>query len=145
MGTESAVDRARIAKDFAEVFGKKLDAMKLTSITNSITANTTPYAANGSIAAIVIWDRVQVTINDGKTFDGDAWGLGGIGGGALIGTVYTADINALYANTRRFQVTATPVYTSVVFLDENSAALGTFQAGSVSTVTAVSGGSGSWS
>ena len=105
----------------------------------------TAYPAHGSVASLVFYLKVQVVINDGKTFDGDAWGLAFPGGGALFGDVYTDDLNALYSNTVSFAITATPVYTAVYFFDGGSSLLGHFQAGSVSTVGGSGGGKGSWS
>lgn len=104
----------------------------------------TAYPATGSVASVVFWMKWQVQCQ-GKTFNGDSWGIAFPGGGALFGDVYTDNLNALFANTRSFAFTATPVYTAVYFFDGSSNLLGTFQAGSVSTVTGTGGGSGSWS
>lgn len=145
MSTMQALDQGQMVKDFEASYGTRLPSDALASLKAAIATQTTAHPAHGSVAGIVLYDKVQVVINNGKTFDGDAWGLGGVGGGALFGNVYTDDLDALYRNTKRFQFTGTPVYVSVIFLDGSNRALGTFQSGGVSTVVGVSGGSGSWS
>ena len=62
----------------------------------------------------------------------------------MIGDVYTNDLERLYSDTVSFEFQATPVYTSLLFFDKHSNLLGHFQAGSVSIVTGIGGGSGSW-
>ncbi|HSH17344.1 MAG TPA: VapA/VapB family virulence-associated protein [Verrucomicrobiae bacterium] len=119
----------------------------LNDMVNAVQAAQTSYPANGSIASIVIWQRVQCTITGGKTFNGDSWGLSIPGGGALIGDVYLTGNNTLdtlYANTTGFAVTATPVYTAIYFLDTHGSTLGHFPAGSVSIGAGAGGGNGSW-
>lgn len=142
--------RADVAADFASHFDGTLpDHVVANAVAHlqsaPLAATTTAYPANGSIASIVIWMKCQCTITGGKTFDGSSWGIAFPGGGALIGDVYTDDLAALYANTQSFALAATPVYTSFVFFDGNHNSLGSFQAGSVSTVAGTGGGSGSWS
>lgn len=67
------------------------------------------------------------------------------GAQALIGDLYTSDLERLYRDTDSFQFTVTPVYTSVLFFDKSSRLLGHFQAGAVSTPTGgIGGGEGSW-
>lgn len=146
MDAQQTVDKQTVADDFAEAVKGVLDQDKIDAAVASITsAATTGYAANGSVASLIFYLRFQCSVSGGKTFDGNAGGLASPGGGALIGTVYTDDINALYSNTVSFQFTCTPVYTSLIFFDSNSNVLGTFQAGAVSIVSGVGGGSGSWS
>lgn len=144
--------RGQMAEDFRNMFAGKLPEAVIESAVAqihgapkaSLAATTSSYSANGSIAALLIWMRCQCTINGGKTFTGDSWGIAFPGGGALFGDVYTSDLNALYANTKSFALVATPVYTSFTFFDGNSNSLGTFQAGSVSVTAGTGGGSGSW-
>lgn len=111
-----------------------------------LAATTRSYGANGSIVSELIHLSVQVTITGGKTFNGSAWGISYPGGGALFGDVYTSDLAGLYANTVGFNVIATPVYTTVIFMDAGGNSLGSLQAGAVSTVsTPLVAGSGTWS
>lgn len=108
----------------------------------------TSYSANGSLASLVFYVKAQCVIDGGKTFNGSAWGVSFPGGGALFGDVYlngASSLNELYSQTTKFTFTATPVYTAFYFLDHNSNLLGSFQAGSVSTVAGAGGGDGSWS
>jgi hypothetical protein len=146
--TQPAINWSAVAQDFKTQFSGKMEEPQLQAAVESIqaSATNTAYAANGSVASLLFYMQFQVTINNGgKTFDGKAGGIAFPGGGALFGTVYTSDINALYSNTKSFQFTCTPVYTSLIFFDGSSNVLGTFQAGSVSTVTGTGGGSGHWS
>jgi hypothetical protein len=142
------VDREMIATDFREWMDGKLDKEKIDAAANAITSATGVYPAHGSLASLIFYVKVQVVINDGKTFDGNAGGAFTPGGGALFGDVYTDDINALYSNTHSFELhsVAIPVaYTAVLFFDGSSNLLGHFEAGAVTTVTGIGGGTGSWS
>ncbi len=145
MSTTPTIDHAEIAAGFKASVEGKMPADQLQSATTAMQAAATGYAANGSIASLLFYMQVQVQIKGGKTFDGKAGGIGFPGGGALFGTVYTDNINALYANTKSFAFQATPVYFAVEFFDGNHNYLGTFQAGAVSIVTGTGGGSGHWS
>lgn len=105
------------------------------------------YHATGSILTVFLYLRVTCDIDDGNYrahFTGNAGGLGSAGGGALIGDVYTDDIEKLLNNTHSFEVNATNVYTSVLFFDKSSNLLGHFQAGAVSLSCGIGGGTGSW-
>lgn len=134
------------ADDFKASFkGKIADEVINNTVSKLLQTTATAYPANGSVASLVIWMKWQCQVTNGKQFNGSSWGIAFPGGGALIGDVYTSDITALYANTVSFAFTATPVYTALYFYDGNHNLLGSFQAGSVSTVTGAGGGSGSWS
>jgi hypothetical protein len=115
------------------------------AINSSASSATTAYAANGSVASLIFYQKWQVAIKGGKTFNGNAGGISTPGGGALFGTVYTSDINRLYNDTRSFSFNSASVYINVLFYDKHSNYLGTFQAGGVSTVVGTGGGTGKWS
>jgi hypothetical protein len=132
-----------LAHDYTNMIGAALKPAQLAANIKSLAAATS-YPANGSIASIVFWTQVSCDVTGGKSFLGKAWGIGTPGGGALIGDVYTDDINKLYADTTDFIVTPLPVYTAIYFKDKNGSLLGHFQAGSVSTVAGTFGGSGKW-
>ena len=140
-----AVDRETIANDLREQWDGKLDAEKIDAATNAITTATGVYPAHCSIASLIFYAKVQVVVDGGKTFDGNAGGAFTPGGGVAFGDVYTDDINALYSNTATFAITATNVYVAVYFWDSNHNFLGHFQGGGISTVTGAGGGTGSWS
>lgn len=142
--TEPSVSREIIAHDFNAAMHGKLEPEKLNAALGALTATTNRYPANGSVASFIFYLQFQCTIKGGKTFDGKAGGVSSPGGGALIGDVYTDDLDRLYRDTVSFQFNATPVYTSLLFFDGNSRLLGHFQAGAVSTVAGVGGGSGRW-
>ena len=134
-----------LATDLKDVLRGKVEDEKIEAAATKLATTATAYSAHGSVASLIFYLKVQVVVDNGKTFDGNAWGVSFPGGGALFGDVYTDDINALYSNTVSFAITATPVYTAVYFFDSHSNLLGHFQAGSVSTVGGSGGGKGSWS
>lgn len=135
--------------DFAELMQGVLPKVIIEHTTNSIQESAdTAHSANGSIASVVVWMQCMCQVDGGQKFIGDSWGISFPGGGALFGDVYLNNgnsLDSLYANTKSFALTATPVYTAFYFYDGNGNLLGNFQAGSVSTVTGTGGGSGSWS
>ena len=138
-------DRQQIAKDFTAAVSGRMDQSLTAEATKSLSATTSAYPAHGSIASLILYEKVQVVVDNGKTFDGNAWGVATPGGGALFGNVYTDDINALYSKTETFMIIGTPVYLTVIFFDKDHHALGSFQAGGISTVTGTGGGKGGWS
>ena len=144
------MDADTLANDFKSMHGDTLPKEVIDKVVDAIhnqplsAAATSSYGANGSLASLVIYMKAQCNVDNGKTFDGDSWGIAFPGGGALFGDVYTDDIDGLYANTHSFAFTATPVYTAFYFFDKHSNPLGSFQAGSVSTVGGTGGGKGHW-
>jgi len=151
--TVTEIDRDQVASDFRELFANQLPQEAIDNVAAHLAsapkaslaaAATTAYPATGSIASLILYTKCQCTIKGGKTFDGSTWGVAFPGGGALFGDVYTDDINKMYSKTSSFALAATPVYTSFIFMDDSGNALGSFQAGSVSTVTGTGGGSGHW-
>ncbi|MEO5928291.1 MAG: VapA/VapB family virulence-associated protein [Candidatus Kapaibacterium sp.] len=143
---ETTVDVQAIATDFATTMQGKLDSETINNVVTSLKTTAQAYPANGSVASFIFYLKFQVSVkNGGKTFNGDAGGLTTPGGGALFGDVYTDDINRLYKDTTAFEFQGTPVYLSILFFDKNSNLLGHFQAGAISTVIGVGGGSGKWS
>jgi len=148
MNTETnVVDRNLIAHDFLVNTTGVLEDKQIKAAVNKLTTATTKYPASGSVASFMFYLQFQVNIKEsgGKSFNGKAGGLSTPGGGALIGDVYTDDLNRLYQDTVSFQFNASPVYTSLLFFDKPSNLLGHFQSGSVSTVGGIGGGSGKWS
>ena len=142
----ATVSGEQISQDLSSLLQGKVHQDAINSSVQVLSSSSnTSYGAKGSIASLVIWMKCQCTVTGGKTFDGSAWGISVPGGGALFGDVYTSDINALYANTVSFTLVCTPVYTTFIFNDVHGNALGSFQAGSISTVSGTGGGSGSWS
>lgn len=145
MSTTETADREQVARDFRTNMEGTLEPAQLDAAAAAITTATQRYPATGSVASLIFYLKWQVTVTGGKRFNGNSGGVASPGGGALIGDVYTDDIQRLYRDTRSFQFTATPVYVSLIFFDGSSRVLGTFQAGAVSIVSGVGGGSGSWS
>lgn len=139
------IDRSAIAKDFIASRQSQLPKEKLDAAVNTILNTTTKYpTSNGSVICAIFYMRFTVDCEK-KAFIGNAGGLGTVGGGALLGDIYTNDIAKLFRSTISFHFAVTPVYASLVFFDKDSVALGTFQAGAVSVCLGTGGGSGSWS
>jgi hypothetical protein len=135
-----------IAHDFAMSMYATMDQDKIdAAIDRLLSPTATVYPATGSVASMIFYLQFQVVITDGKSFAGKAGGLTTPGGGALFGDVYTDDLNRLYSNCVSFEFNATPVYLNINFFDGKSNFLGHLQAGGISTVLGVGGGSGAWS
>ncbi|MEX5411051.1 VapA/VapB family virulence-associated protein [Atlantibacter hermannii] len=122
-----------------------LDTSNIESIKSHLETSNGSVAAQGSIASFIFYLRFQVTVSGGKTFNGEAGGLSSPGGGGFWGDIYTNDLGKLYRETVSFQFNATPVYLNINFFNKNHECLGSMHAGSVSIVSGVGGGSGSWS
>ena len=138
--------RKEAADAFRAAFADKLGEEKTDQIIETMLSADTACATNGAIVSGVFWVQVNVNDWDGqpKAYVGEGGGVFTPGGGALIGAVYTDDLDNLLANTTRFEVNAAAAYTSIVFFDEDSNCLGSYQSGSVSTVIGIGGGKGSW-
>ena len=134
----------KLSDDFRNMHALNMTDELIQHNVEAIQAAQTAYTATGEIKSAVIWSRVNISINGGKTFEGDGWGGGFPGGGALIGDVYTDDINRLYSDTDHFAIVAAMAYTAVYFLDSDGKQVGHYQAGSVSSVGGAFGGKGSW-
>ena len=146
METQETTDVMEATEKHVESLQGALTPEQANAIKASASSATTGYAANGSVASLIFYQKWQVVIKDGgKTFNGNAGGISTPGGGALFGTVYTSDINRLYSDTHSFSFNSVSVYTNVLFYDKHSNYLGTFQAGGLSTVAGNGGGTGSWS
>jgi hypothetical protein len=146
MSQEFAETLHKAAHDFRENFSEKLGEEKTDQIVEKMLAADTAYAADGAIVSGVFWVEVRVNNWDGQDlqYTGEGGGVFTPGGGALIGAVYTDDLPGLLANTTRFEVNAAAAYTSIVFFDDDSNCLGSYQSGSVSTVVGIGGGKGTW-
>lgn len=136
-----------VARDFAKNYKNKLEDDKIEEITSQLQSDVTEvYPAHGAVVSMIFYFKVQVSIDDtDDVFNGSGGGVSTPGGGALIGDVYTDDLDILLANTVSFECNMTSVYTSVLFFDSDSNLLGNFEAGSISTTNGIMGGEGSWS
>ena len=77
------VDRETIANDFRERMEGKLDEEKIDAAANAITSATGVYPAHGSLASFIFYVKVQVVVDNGKTFDGSSNLLGHFQSGAV--------------------------------------------------------------
>ena len=137
----------QIAQDFYNNFQGKLEDEKLDQVVQEIKCTENKYHTQGSLICAVFYFRVTVGGYGDvkKQFTGNGGGGGLPGAQALIGDLYTSDLERLYRDTDSFQFTVTLVYTSVLFFDKSSRLLGHYQAGAVSTPTGgIGGGKGSW-
>ncbi|WGD37440.1 VapA/VapB family virulence-associated protein [Lysinibacter sp. HNR] len=109
------------------------------------------YNVTGNVASAIFYLQLGVQVQDGsgvvfETLKGNAGGIFTPGGGALVtGTLSTNDSERLFAHTVSFQITAAAAGFSVLFFDSSSNLLGHLEAGGVSTVVGVGGGTASWS
>ncbi|GII99775.1 virulence-associated protein [Sediminihabitans luteus] len=142
--SETMIDRAVVADDFAASVAEILPQDKIDAAAEQIRTATASYPATGSVASLVFWIRVSIDVTGGKSFVGNAGGIAVPGGGGFWGDVYTDDLDRLYRDTVSFQFNTTPVYFNVNFFDSSSTFLGSLQAGAFGTSTGTGGGSGSW-
>lgn len=138
------LDRDLIARDFHEAMKGNYDSKQLDEAVEGIKTASQKYAANGTIASFVFYQRITVDIKGGKQFVGNAGGIGLPGGGGSWGDVYTDNLDRLYRDTHSFQFIDSGVYFTVNFFDGHSNFLGTFQAGALSVSPSTGGGTGSW-
>jgi Rhodococcus equi virulence-associated protein len=136
-----------IANAYRESMKGRISDAQIEENVNKLTADgLSSYPAVGNVVGGIIYDKLQCTISDsGEQFNGHVWGFGTPGAGFLTGDVWTSDLPALLQNTVKVTLVAQAVYTSFIFSDENGNGLGSFQAGSISTVAGGGKGSGSWS
>jgi hypothetical protein len=122
----------------------KLEDDKLDAAVSALSAATASTPANGNVISAVFYLRFTIDCGT-KEFVGDAGGLSTPGGGALIGDIYTADLNRLFSDTRSFSFVGTVGYCMLNFFDSHSTLLGTGHFGAVSIVSGAGGGTGRWS
>lgn len=142
------VDRALVAREFAERMSGKLDQEKIDAGVRALTAEGTTHSGNLTVASLIFWIRVTVTDDDtNRSFLGNAGGISSPGGGGGWGTIWATDDNfdRLYGATTGFEINMAVAYTSVVFFDDDGWTLGHIQTGSFSTAAGIAYGSGTWS
>jgi hypothetical protein len=146
-------DPAELIKLFTESMRSALPAEDIALVSSGLRAaqEGKQYPAKANVISAIFYLRFQIETtadrkygNPIKTFTGNAGGISSPGGGALFGTVFTKDIELLYAETRSFQFNASPVMLNVNFFGKGSKFLGNFMSGGVSTVGGTGGGSGHW-
>ncbi|WP_238774471.1 virulence-associated protein VapB [Prescottella equi] len=102
------------------------------------------YDVHGNVISAAVYQKFHVYGPEDMVFDGDAGGLTIPGAGAFWGTLFTSDLQRLYKDTVSFQYNALGTYLNINFFDSSGGFLGHIQAGAVSAVVGVGGGSGSW-
>uniref|UniRef100_A0A6C0JSP2 Uncharacterized protein n=1 Tax=viral metagenome TaxID=1070528 RepID=A0A6C0JSP2_9ZZZZ len=141
--------KEQITNDFNKAMKRKLKKNESNMLKKNMnlyfsnTINESSYPGTGSVASFIFYLRFNLDCN-GKTFKGDGGGFSSPGGGILIGDVYTNNFEKMVLETDRFEFNCTPVYTSLLFFNDESNLLGHFQSGSVSTVLGIGAGSGKW-
>jgi hypothetical protein len=145
MTIHNPVDTNLVAHDFLVATHGKLEQGKIDAAIETLKAARAAYPATITFANMVFYTIVEVTITGGETFRGTMGGLTNPGGSLGPAYVYTDDLDALYARTVSFQFSATPVYFSMLFFDEQNNLLGSCQAAGMSTTIGTGGGKGEWS
>lgn len=138
----------QIVNDFKSQHIENVEEGVLDEIVAGIKGTEKSYPANGSIVSAIFYARVDVEVvyqnKTKKHFLGRGGGAGTLGGGVLGGDIFTEDIEKMFSETIAFQVTCTPVYACILFLDRDSKLLGHFQAGALSMSCIAAGGAGTW-
>ena len=146
MTDTQTMDRGQAATDFRQAFDGALPPQVLEAALAHLDSRPLIASANRSATLTIggpIGGQVTVAVDDGPTFRGRIWGL--LGGTSSRGSIYSDDLERLYSQSSSFTLVATPVYLSMIFLDDSGNALGSFQGGVIATVTGSFGGTGSWS
>jgi hypothetical protein len=139
------VDNKSIALDFSNAVSGKVPQSKIDQTIAMLSDDLTAYYADCLIDSYLFYASLKVTVSGGKILDGDAGGIFTPGVSRAYGTIYTSDIDALYANTTNFYVASAAAYFTLVFFDSDHNSLGSFQAGSIGSVFGTGGGTGTWS
>jgi len=137
-----------IIADLERNYRGKGDDVALDEAIASLKKCQSKYHATGTVLFALFYNRVTVDYENkkfNKKFTGNGGGVGSVGGGALVGDIYTDDLDKVFEKTERYQVTSTTGYAYVLFLDKNSKVLGSFQTASISLGGGVFGGTGDWS
>jgi len=107
--------------------------------------------ADGGVTSASVYLHFGLTVNPNPfhvpqgTFSGNAGALSTPGGGILRGNIYSSDFDKLFSTTVSFEFHATLNYLGMTFWDGSSNFLGHYEAGALSTVFGIGGGTGSWS
>lgn len=133
----------KIIEDLNSKYRGKGEDAALDEAIASLKKGQSKYHATGTVLFALFYNRVTVDYEK-KHFVGHGGGIGSVGGGALVGDIYTDDMDKLLANTKRYQVTSSLGYAYVLFLDKDSKVLGSLQSASISLGGGVCGGAGCW-
>lgn len=145
METIPQISKEILAHDFQNAFKGKLEDAAIESINKQILSDKSSYPATGSINENPVFFQLQISVQNGKTFNGIGYGSTAIGIGGFSGEVQTDDIDLLYANTASMHFNYALSYTGVFFFDKNATLLGVFLSGAIASFPGLGGGSGSWS
>ena len=138
------LDEDTVAQALREHLQGKLEDEKLDAAVSAARSAATPsYRTSGNVISAVFYLRFTLDLS-AKQFIGDAGGLTTPGAGALIGDIYTDDVDRLFNNTRSFSFIGTVGYLLMTFFDSSSNPLGVGHFGAVSIVSGAGGGSGRW-
>jgi hypothetical protein len=135
------------ADEYLKSLAAKHDPNHIGAKISSLKAEATnKYPATGSFVSAVLYYHFWVGLkNQNHHFEGNAGGFGVPGGGAMVGDVYTDNLDRLVKETKNFQFGTTPLYFEITFFTGNSEYLGTFQAGGIGIALGTGAGNGSWS
>ncbi|KAI5058776.1 hypothetical protein GOP47_0026946, partial [Adiantum capillus-veneris] len=141
------VSKEVLCNDLRVALHGKVDEDTLKASVLSMQRASSQFFVSGGLVSAIFYVTLGLSGRGSasKKFEGRGGGLFTPGGGSIIGTLFTDDVDKLYANTATFQFNSTPVYFNINFFDGSSNLLGHVQAGAVSIVTGIGGGRGQWS
>lgn len=146
MTDTQSVDGGQVAADFREAFDGKLPQAVLDTALAHLASRPLIAASNTDAVLTIgglVGTQVECAVTGGPTFRGRGWALPFIGQSR--GSIYSNDLERLYSQSTSFTIVTTPVYVSMIFLDDAGNALGSFQGGTIATSAGSFGGTGSWS
>ncbi len=135
--------KAKIIADFEKKYRGKGDDDTLDYIITSIKECDLSYHANGSVISAFFYNRVTVDC-EGRHFVGNGGGIGFLGGGALVGDIYTDNKEKLFNETAHYFITLVPEYACVIFCDKDWKSLGALHSLAISVTPADGVGDGKW-
>ncbi|KAI5058775.1 hypothetical protein GOP47_0026945, partial [Adiantum capillus-veneris] len=141
------VSKEVLCNDLRVALHGKVDEDTLKASVLSMQRASSIHLVSGGIVSAIFYVRLDLSVRGSasKKFEGRAGGVFTPGEATIIGTLFTDNVDMLYANTASFQFNSNPVYLTINFFDGSSNLLGYVHAGSISIVTGIGGGSGQWS
>lgn len=149
------VDKEALSRDLRSSLQGTLEARELDGAVAYISraggGNLHEYGVSGGIVAALFYTHIDMALrNSGgrPKFTGNGGGIGNVGAGTIVGTLYTEDLDALVARTTKFTAGTVSVgggYFYCGFMDSDGNTLGYVKAGAISIVSGWFYGKGSWS
>ena len=124
-----------------------LDAHFLGEVEKAFNLTETAYGAEIIIKSAIFYQRIDAYITGySNSFVANCGGISGLPGSySATGNVYTDDLDKLFSETVSVMFVFAVVYSSLIWFDSSSNALGSFQGGGFNLLSGSGGGKGSWS